>query len=222
MSAEPDSTDSSIETTNYRIELSDIRGVGERVIDYLKTANITTVEEVHLLRKRSMPAYQTLLSRGVGSATMKHLQAVGEAVHYSGSDRVKSKHLTLPAANHAPDHKFIDLTEAASPTGSDTEAGGTQQSLETTVPEYDPETGEIGNALNSIRDDYDSGMSGQNRLHADLNRFISESEQFGDVEIPLPIIFSVLRWEHDAETLTKQGDYEPVYGSVLIEFDDDR
>jgi hypothetical protein len=30
MSAEPDSTDSSIETTNYRIGLSDIRGVGER------------------------------------------------------------------------------------------------------------------------------------------------------------------------------------------------
>lgn len=207
-------------TTDYRIDLTDIRGVGEKTADHLREANITSVEEVHLLRKRSGAAYQTLLSRGVGSETMTHLRAVGKAVHYSGNNRVEAKHLTHPVANNAQfSSSLIDITAEASPTG-DTGANGKQQALDN-IEQHDPDDDELAAAVEEIQDAYGEGHNEQNRFQGDLARFVGESDRFdSDDNLPLGLVQSLLRYRHDADRFSKQMDYEDRHGSLLIAFAD--
>lgn len=203
-----------------RIDLTDIRGVGERVREYLHEAGVNGIEEVHLLRERSRPAYQTLISRGVSAATLSHLQAVGGAAHYTGGSRVEAKHLTTAEAKETPDHSFVAITESARLLDGDTDADAPDETQETLdeCEQYDPDVDAISDALGAIRQEYDRGMDGQTSFHADLGRHVYESGQFDNDDFPLQVVQSVVRYQHDVETLTAQRDYEPRHGSMLVSF----
>lgn len=207
--------------TQYRIELGDIRGVGSRTIEYLSDVGITSVRETHRLRDRGLPASQTLLSRGIDSDTLKHLRAVGEAIHSSGSERVESRHLTLPEANHIGDSSSISLRQEDAPTGG---SGGdsNQRTLGvTSQPEYNPDMDALADALDTIQTEYDSGHNWRKSFGLDVGRFALSTDRFDDVDcvaLPQKIVFSVVRDEHSVDQLTEQDAYKPEHGSLLIAF----
>jgi len=198
-------------SSNYRISLTDIRGVGPATVEKLAKVGITSVEELHLCRDGRASTTQNRLRKQevtIGKDTWDHLAAVGTAVHYSGSDRVKAKHLTGSITDDAQFRSsFIDISADDEPT---TESEDNEPEL----PEYT--TSELQSALDRIHDEYDDGYGEQVAFEADVSRFIGESEY--DVSIPQGIISSVMRYRHNAERVEAQGDYQAEYGSILVLF----
>lgn len=200
--------------TKYRISLTDIRGVGGATVRKLETAGIESIEETHLLRRRTSPSYNQLKDMGVGEDTLEHLRAVGKAVHYSGSDRVEAKHLTHADAQGELPSTFVSLLADA-----EKDADADQQTLGD-VDSFDPDADQLAVAVEAIQDEYDGGYGDQISFEADLGRHIHEVDRFtpDDHKLPTGLIQSLLRYEHDAERFAAQGDYEPAYGSLLISF----
>lgn len=196
---------------DYRIDLTDIRGVGPATVEKLEKERITSVRELHLIRRRGKATHHNLEDRGVGSDTLSHLRAVGKAVHYSGSDRVEAKHLTGPITDGAEfSSSFVDISAPdESPDESDESPD---------LPDYS--TDEIQDALDRIHGEYEEGYGEQVSFEGDLGRFLSESETFdpSDHQLPTGIIQSVMRYRHDADRVVAQGDYDKDHGAVLVQF----
>jgi len=192
----------------YRINLTDIRGVGPTTVEKLEKERITSVRELHLLRHRGNPTHHNLEDRSVGSDTLLHLREVGKAVHYSGSDRVEAKHLTGSITDEAQFRSsYVDIS-------TQEESTDDSEDSEPDLPEYT--TDELQEALDWSLDESSEGYREQGAFEADVARFIGDS----DYSVPLPqgIIQAVVRYRHDAETVESQGDFEDSHGAILVLF----
>jgi len=199
--------------SRYRIILTDIRGVGDSTRRKLSQIGIESVEEVHLLRWGRSPSYNRLKDCGVGKDTLEHLRAVGKAVHHTGSDRVRAKHLTHPDAQGVRDSRYISLTVDDTDTQDDS-----QQTLDEQLAE--PDRDRLTEAVAEIQDEYDGGYGEQVSFEADINRHIHDNDQFtpDDHGLPTGLVQSIVRYEHGAERVTAQRDYEQAHGHLLISF----
>lgn len=206
--------DGSGSESRYKISLTDIRGVGEAVEQRLREIGIESVEGTHLLRRRSSPSHAKLRDRNVGSDTLAHLRAVGKAVHHTGSDRVEAKHLTHPDARGELPSSFVSLVDEAN---TETDADDVDDNESES---FDPDADELAEAVDAIQAEYEGGYGVQISFEADLARHIHESDRFDQSEhgLPMGVIQSVVRYYHDPETVTAQGDYEPCHGAVLVSF----
>jgi len=204
-------TTSDSKTSDYRIDFSDIRGVGPATIEKLEKEGITAVRELHLCRNRGDPTPRNLEDRGVGRDTLEHIAAVGQAVRYTGGDRVKVKHLTGDIVGDKRDYQFVDITTQTNESPDETD-----ESPE--IPDYT--TDDLQTALDRIHDEYGEGYGQQIEFEADLGRFLSESDTFdgGDHKLPTGIVQSVMRYRHAADRVESQGDWKSEYGSLLVSF----
>lgn len=198
----------------YRISLTDIRGVGSRTVDKLETVGISSIRELHLCREgrhRRMARRAQDRDATIGKDTWEHLAAVGKAVHYSGSNRVKAKHLTSPLVSDMEQWESVDIT-AQTPNTTDEVDG------EPELPEYSMER--LQTALDRIHGEYGEGYGNQVSFEADLGRFIHESKIYNpeDHKLPQGIIQSVMRYRHTGEVVESQGDFEDHHKAVLVDF----
>lgn len=197
------------QSKDYKIELTDIRGVGPKTVEKLNEVRISTVQELHLMRERHNPAYRNLREKGVGKDTLEHLSAVGSAVHYTGGDRVQAKHLTCSLADDAEfGSSFVDIS--AESDESDTSEESPKLPKRTTQ--------ELQNALEAIWSEYGEGYDEQVSFEADVGRFKSENERFDDISLGTGIVQSVMRYRHDAETVESQRDFTDEKKALLVAF----
>jgi len=204
-------TQSNSNTSDYRIDLTDIRGVGPKTVEKLEQVNITSVRECHLLRGVGA-TYRNLTDKGVGSDTLKHLQAVGKAVHYSGNDRMQAKHLTGPITDEVEfSSSHVDISAQKPDTSNETDET-------VSLPEYD--TDRLQSALDCIHDEYGEGYGEQVSFEGDLSRFLHESDTYNgeNHNLPTGIVQSVMRYRHDAKRVESQGDFESHHKAVLVDF----
>lgn len=199
--------------TEYRISLTDIRGVGSRTVDKLETVGVSSIRELHLCREgrhRRMARRVADNGGAIGKDTWEHLAAVGKAVHYSGSSRVKAKHLTCSLVSDMEQWGSVDISVQTPNTTNEVDS-------EPKLPEYSTER--LQTALDRIHGEYDEGYSNQVSFEADLGRFLSESDTYDadDRQLSMGIIQSVFRYRHKADRVEAQGDFEDYHKAVIVD-----
>lgn len=183
------------ETREYRIELSDIRGVGPKTLDVLEKAGITHIKETHLLRHMSGHS-GSIVRDNVGSDTQKHLRAVGEAMNGTSPHYVKSKHLTGEWDSYGvridvpPERETTDEGDEESPTPSDSD---------------------VKDAIRRIQSEYGEEYGEQISFEGDVGRVTSES-------LPVGIVQSILRYQHDPDRVLHQGDMDDDVKRTIVAF----
>jgi hypothetical protein len=179
------STEPQDKSTDYRITLQDVRGVGQSTVEKLDKLNIQSVSDLHLLSDNSR-IKRRARRKGISipDSTWSALSAVGNAVDYSGGTHVKSKHLTNPEANHLDDHEFFDISP-------DTQKPESQQTLGASVREVKTEESlsiDFSEAVSRIASTYTDDPESADWMNFMLHvqDFANESGFFEVSEVNVP------------------------------------